>query len=113
MKKANTGDMFKLMRLIDELKISDTVYEMIKEVEEKGTNNVNVERMGFNLIATLISKASTKEAEIKIYDFLSGPFEMTAEEIQCMDYTEFGKGIGQVLDLNSIIGFFKSANRTA
>lgn len=112
MRRAKTADMFKFVRLVVDLKIKDEFYSLVDDIEKRQKENkpVDIDKEGFKLVYSIISMASTEEAEQRIYDFLSGPFEMTPEEVKNLDYIEFMEALKKTIDIKALIDFFASAN---
>ena len=104
MRKANTADMFKIGRLITYLGVKEQLFaaQQNKEID-------NLEEIGFDFFYAIFERAVSKETEKKIYDVLSGPFEMTGEEIGKMAFSELLDGFVNCFDLETVVNFIKRA----
>ena len=84
MRKLNTRDFFKGLRLFKELDIRYELEEMVKqfkELSEGEDSDSKTEKMGMNVMLLIIEKAAEKEVEHKFYDLLSGPLEIEVNEV--------------------------------
>ena len=104
MRKANTADMFKIGRLITDLGVKDQLFEAQKNKEID-----KLEEIGFDFFYAIFEKAVSEEVENKIYDVLSGPFEMTSDEIGKMPFSELLDGFVNCFDLETVVNFIKRA----
>ena len=104
MRKANTADMFKIGRLITDLGVKDQLFEAQKNKEID-----KLEEIGFDFFYAIFEKAVSEEVENKIYDVLSGPFEMTSDEIGKMTFSKLIDEFVNCFDLNVLVNFIKRA----
>lgn len=104
MRKANTADMFKIGRLITDLGVKEQLFEAQKNKEID-----KLEEIGFDFFYAIFEKVVSEEVEKKIYDVLSGPFEMTGEEIGKMAFSELLDEFVNCFDLNLVVNFIKRA----
>lgn len=104
MRKANTADMFKIGRLITALGVKEQLFKAQKNKEID-----NLEEIGFDFFYAIFEKAVSEEAENKIYDVLSGPFEMTGEEIGKMTFSKLIDEFVNCFDLEVLANFIKRA----
>ena len=104
MRKANTADMFKIGRLITDLGVKEQLFEAQKNKEID-----KLEEIGFDFFYAIFEKAVSEEVERKIYDVLSGPFEMADEEIGKMAFSELLDGFVNCFDLEVVVNFIKRA----
>lgn len=104
MRKANTADMFKIGRLITDIGVKEQLFEAQKNKEID-----KLEEIGFDFFYAIFEKAVSEEVEKKIYDVLSGPFEMTDEEIGKMAFSELLDGLVNCFDLEVVVNFIKRA----
>lgn len=104
MRKANTADMFKIGRLITNLGVKEQLFkaQQNKEIDK-------LEEIGFDFFYAIFERAVSKDVEKKIYDVLSGPFEMTSEEIEKMAFSELLDGFVNCFDLEVVVNFIKRA----
>ena len=108
MRKLNTSDIFQLTRLIKQIGLK----EEIKEVASKSSEMLeDPMSLGFELIFTLIEKFSEKQSEKALYEFLAGPLEITAAEVEKMELFELIEQLKEVADIAKWASFLKLAVR--
>lgn len=105
MRKLNLKDMFKASRMIISLDLKEDILEITEKLEQFKTANA----VGYELIFRAFEKATTEEAENSIYEFLSGPFEKSAQEVSEMPIEEMMNEIKGTLPIMEFITFFKTA----
>lgn len=103
MRKANTSDLFNVARLINSLDLKDDLFKAQKD-------NEDMERIGFNFIFDVLSKATTKEAEEQIYECLANPFEMKPEEVGQLDIAILLENFMNCFDFTTLVNFIKRVN---
>lgn len=99
-RKANVGDLFNVARVLNEL---DVKSDIVSICEGTGT----IQEKGFDVIFNILNKASQKDVEKRIYDVLSGPFEMTAQEVEKVDIDTLIQLCEQCFTLKTLINFIK------
>lgn len=102
MRKLNVEDIFNAMQLADLFDMKK-VYDRMKSLNKKDAQSV-----GMNAFFILLKEASNDENRNRIYEFLSGPFEMKAEDIKTLDAIEFGKMIVKIASIEEWMAFIKS-----
>lgn len=107
MRKLKTSDLFELARCINKIGLKDE----IKKITMNANNINDIAENGFEIIFGLIDVASAKKAEKPIYEFLSKPFEMSADEVADLDLPEFIKGLTDIASVSTWKTFFKTAVR--
>lgn len=105
MRKLLTKDLFALSRCIKAMGIKDELKKIAMEADSKE----DVAEKGFDILFSVIEAASEKQSEKAIYEFLSGPFEMQAQDIETMDITELIQGVREIADVATWKSFFKMA----
>lgn len=115
MRKLNTEDIFALARALKEANAIEILRKELSDLTA-GKKAVKTEDVEKRLMAdpvgiafAIISAFAKKEAEKELFDFLSGPFEMTADEIKKLPPEQtlaMIKGLASSEDFGS---FFKSA----
>ena len=103
MRKANIDDLFNLSRLITELDLKEDLYKAQRGKED-------VEKIGFDFLFSILAKATTKEAQSKIYEVLANPFEMTVEEVGKMSLENMIQGVTECFNFSVVANFLKRAN---
>lgn len=102
MRKANTNDMFNIVRLINDLNLKDDIFKAQKGEED-------LEKVGFNIFFQIIAKATTKKAQDMIYKVLAEPYEMTAEEVGLLEIDKQFEYFFSCFNLTTLINFIKRA----
>lgn len=105
MRKLKTSDIPALCRSIKKLGLR----ERFKTLAQEANTGTDVWDRGFNLIWDLFDVATEVEGEMAIYEFLAGPFEMTAEEVRDLDLDKLIPNMQQLAAENNLAAFFKSA----
>lgn len=98
MRKANVNDMFNVVRLINDLNLKEDIFQSQKGEED-------VEKIGYNIIFDILSKATTKDAQKRIYECLADPYEMTAGEVGEMPYMELVETFADCFDIKTLKNF--------
>ena len=102
MRKLQLQDIFKASRLL----VSLDLKEEFKEIGLKADKIEDIAAKGFDVFWTIFEKASSKNAENSIYEFLSGIFECTSEEVKTMGPSLLFENL-QSIDLEERKVFFK------
>lgn len=102
MRKANTNDLFNIVRLVNDLDLKEDLFKAQQGKED-------IEKIGFSFIFDMMCKATTKEMQKKIYDVLAEPFEVKAEEVGKMEIGELVKNFMECFDLGTVLNFIKQA----
>lgn len=101
MRNLQTRDIAPAIRLIEAMNIKDKIAELGKSIDD-------VESFGNQIIWLILTNyANNKKAEYAFVDFLSGPFEMSAEEVLHLDVDVLADGILNKIGINKLINFFK------
>lgn len=106
MRNLETRDIFAFVRLIDTVGIKDELKALI--MSKDSIKDLTAESFGYDLIFTLISGASKKQAEEALYEFFSNIMEITPDEIRHMDPTEFIEKAIKIADVEKWKNFFSS-----
>ena len=105
MRKLKTADIPVLCRCVKRLGMKDK----IREIAQAADNIQDVWGFGFDFIWDLFDIATEKAGEEELYKFLSGPFEMTPEEVRDLDLDILITNIQRLVNENDLKGFFKFA----
>lgn len=106
-RKLKTPDVFAACRLLKEIGAKDHISKVVSQLE--GTQEIDMSAAGFDIVWALFEGATEKNAEKKIYEFLSGPFQITPAEVEELDLEELFEGLKQIAAENNLKNFFKSA----
>lgn len=109
MRKLNTSDCFRLIRLVKETGIRETLGDEMTALMQGKKVALNAEDDGMELIFAIISAFGSKGAEQAFYEFLAGPFEMTEAEIASLPPTETLNLIKELASAEEWKDFFGSA----
>ena len=105
MRKLMTSDIPALCRTLKKLGLKDKLRAIAQE-----TDNVKEAwDKGFDLIWNIFDLATEVAGEQHLYEFLAGPFEMTAAEVESLELDTFLANLQQLAAENNLSAFFKSA----
>lgn len=105
MRKLKTADIPKFCRCLKRIGAKD----LIKNAAQQAEKAKDIWSFGFDTIWNLFDLATEKGGEAAIYDFLAGPFEMSAEEVADLELDALMSNLKQLAEENNLSGFFKSA----
>lgn len=108
MRKLQTHDIFMALKVINAAQIKDEV-KRIAMLTQNG-KQLKVKEVGVEFILGCLEKISGTEAEQSIYELLSGPMQIEAEEIKTMDPFDLVDKIeelGEFIGKDKIKNFFK------
>ena len=107
MRKLNTSDVFAFTRMVKEIGLK----EEIREIASKATEEKDVNKVGLDMIFTLIEKFSEVNSENALYEFLSRPLEVTKEEVSTIDLFVLVENVMNMADVEKWKTFLKLAIR--
>lgn len=120
MRKINTGDVFKLARIIkatgakeDIINIYAESKKMKEEVAENATSEcveAAQEKIGVKIFFAIFEKCSDVKVEKLVYELIGGIAEKKAVEIEKLPLDEMIKLLGEIIKENSIRNFFSTAS---
>jgi hypothetical protein len=105
MRKLRTSDLPALCRSLKKLGLK----EEFKKVAQEADGLEDVWDRGFEFVWKLFDVATEVEGEGAVYEFLAGPFEMTAQEVAELDLEILIDNCKQLAAENNLGAFFKSA----
>lgn len=106
MRELQTSDIFAFVRLINKAGIKEEIKQKVLEVDD--ISKVNTESFGYDIILTMLEKASEPKVEKEIYSFFANVFEMSEEEVKTMDAIEFLESVGKIASIDRWKSFFSS-----
>lgn len=106
MRSLETQDVFAFVRLIDKVGIKDELKTLIMSKDK--ISDLTQESFGYDLIFTLVSGASKKDAEEALYEFFANILEIDKDEVRHMEPTEFIEKAIKVADPEKWKSFFSS-----
>lgn len=104
MRKANVNDLFNVARLLNDLNLKEDIFKAQKGEED-------VEKVGFNIIFDILSKATTKESQQKIYECLAQPFEINVGDVGQMGIMDIVEAFNQCFDFKTLANFINRVNK--
>lgn len=107
MRSLGNEDIFAIGRILSKANLK----EEIKKISVG--NEKDVEAIGFELIFTVFTNCSDKEAEEEIYSLLASLFEVEVEDVKKMDPIETFEKIKQVADWEKWKSFFSLGAKSA
>ena len=105
MRPLEFADLYKAQRVLKAAHFSDEIKPLLAMAAE---NAGDLRRVGFKAIFTTLDLLAENEAEVKMYDFLAGPFEMDPEEVRHLKLDELKEKVEWLLNEESTAPFFKS-----
>ena len=103
MRKLNTSDLFKFLRIMRKAKIDKEIHDLISGIGDEA----NEREVGIK--AVIASLMSVTDAECEIYDFIGGIAER--DNIAELPLNEFFNLLGEIAKENDLNSFFGSALR--
>lgn len=107
MRNLQTRDMFNAVRLIKNLNLKEDVRGVI--LNATNTEDSSKDNAGIDLLFVILDKACEKNTEDKIYEFLSGPFECTPEDVAQLDIIDLFENLKQVASIDKWKSFLSKA----
>ena len=108
MRKLKTSDVLAFCRCLKKLGVKEKIQNIAKEADSAK----DVWDKGFDMMWSIFDLATETEGENALYDFLSGPFEMSAQDVADLDIDAFFDNLKQLAAENNLTVFFKSAARS-
>lgn len=105
MRKLRTSDIFSAARVLTALNVKEDIKKIALESQGKKKAQDNV---GFEVLYTLFERAVEKNSERRIYEFLSGIFEISPEEVEKLPPTECINKALEAADIEEWKAFFTS-----
>lgn len=107
MRKLNGEDLFNFARLIKKIGVKEELGNVAKNLN--GETDLN--KIGYEVIFSVLEKCIEKNTEDSLWDFLAGPFEMKAKEVQKIELFELVEKIFEIADVEKWKSFLKIAVR--
>lgn len=104
MRKLKTTDIPACCRCLKKLGLEDKLRALAKESNTMAEAWDN----GFDLFWDIFDRATEADGEAVIYNFLAGPFEMTAQEVADLEVPDLLARMKQLAVENDLVGFFGS-----
>lgn len=112
MRKLGLKDAFALARILKAANLRNEIVGFANEIttRKKSGNKVNLNDVGLEFVLTLITSASSSDVEKKIYELYADIKGCTAEEVSMADFTTLKADIAEIIDINDLKAFFRSAS---
>lgn len=107
MRKLKTSDVPALSRCLKKLGLK----EQFRELALKSNSVQDMWADGFDFVWNLFDVATEKAGEAALYEFLAGPFEMTAKQVADMDLDILIEHLQRLVKENNLGTFFNIAAR--
>lgn len=125
MRKINTGDVFKLARIIkatgakediiniysESKKIKEEIRESATQESSKEKTEEAQEKIGVEIFFAIFEKCSDEKVEKLVYTLIGGIAEKQETEIENMPLEEMLKLLGDIVKENNIANFFSAASK--
>lgn len=107
MRKLNTGDVFKMARLMKNSNILEDVKKAFAAGKEEGADATQV---GIDFIMKVICSCSEEKTESQLYELLAGICEKKLDEIRDQSLETTIDDIKRIFKDNDVLNFLKSAS---
>jgi CRISPR/Cas system endoribonuclease Cas6 (RAMP superfamily) len=111
MRKINITETLKAINFVTSVGMEEEVKEIANLV--KSGKELNVKEVGIQFIVGCISKITSDKALNRLFDILSGPFEVKADVLKNMSTEDFMPLLVEFLDtidVENLKGFFNSVS---
>ena len=105
MRALEFADLYKAQRVLRAAHFTDEIRPMLQMAAD---NSDDLSKVGFKAIFTLLDLLAENEAEMRMYEFLSGPFEMDPDEVSHLKLAELQEKVDWLLHEENTAPFFKS-----
>lgn len=105
MRKLKTSDIPAACRCLKKLGVKDR----IQAIAQKSDSAKDAWDQGFDLLWDVFDAATESDGEQQLYTFLSGPLEMTPEEVADLPIPDLIASLKELAEENDLTVFFKSA----
>lgn len=103
MRKLNTSDIFAALRVIRAANLREEIKPLLKRAAE---GSASLEDVGIDGIISAMEMMAEKKAERAVYEVLSGPLEISADEVAALDILDFAQKVEQIAKENDLKAFF-------
>jgi len=102
-RKLKTSDIFAVMRLIKKANLKEEIRPVVALA---ASDEFNVTDLGIEGILTVVEIFTEKKSEKAIYEFLSGPFETSVDDVENMGLNELAENLKVLAEDNDLKTFF-------
>lgn len=107
MRKLNTGDVFKMARLMKNSNVLATVKEAFVNGKKEGADETQV---GMDFVVDVLCTCSEEKTEAQLYDLLAGICEKKPDDIRDQSLETTVEDIRRIIQENNVVNFFRSAS---
>lgn len=107
MRKLKTSDVFTFCRCLKALGVKASVQAIAKEANATR----DIWDRGFDLVWQIFDAATETGGEQELYVFLSGPFEMTPQDVAGLDVADLFANLKRLAEDNDLVNFFGSVSK--
>ena len=108
MRKLKTSDVLAFCRCLKKFGVKEKIQNIAKDADSAK----DVWDKGFDMMWSIFDLATEAEGENILYEFLAGPFEMSAQEVADLELDTLFDNLKQLAAENNLTVFFKSAARS-
>lgn len=108
MRRIQTGDVFKMARIIKALSIREELTKIAVDAR-KEDGSTDIEAVGIKAFMMVMESCADATVENKIYDLLAGITEKNVEDIKTQTLDATIHDIREIVKENDIVNFSKSA----
>ena len=111
MRKISITETLKAVNFITDTGLEDEVKNMAELVKTR--KKINMREVGIQFMVGVVGKLTTDNSINRLFDILSGPFEIEAEVLRNMSAEEFMPlflEFMDTIDVENLKGFFKSVS---
>lgn len=105
MRALNTNDAFEVARALDESGVREDIEKKIVDLAKAG-KDFDVESIGVGTIMDVVRLFLSKGMQGRMYQVLSGPYEMTPEEVGLLSLKEQAANIRTIAADEGLHDFF-------
>ena len=106
MRNLQTKDLFSAIRVLNKIGVREEIKDVAKRADESKNQKTKID-MGFDLLFGILEKATQKQAETEIYNFIADIFECGADEVSTMNPVELFSKLEEAACFEEWKSFFK------
>lgn len=122
MRKLQTQDVFKFARIMKSAGLKEEIRSATQKAQMAGKGLTDKEEIdkakeeiqseiGVDILIALMDSCASKDLEEKVYDLLSGVFEVGAEDVKAMSLDTLIEKVKQLAKENNLQNFMNAASR--
>ena len=104
MKSFTANDLFKAMRLVKHSGVREDIKSILSGIADG--KDVDLEKVGLDAIMSAVFAFAEEGIQNELYELLSGPWEMSVEEIGTMSLTALCEKIKETVKSEDLRSFF-------